>query len=62
MEFRELNLNENLQKGIAKADVLGVGVGVPGPVKSDGTVLQCVNLGWGVFNVSEKLGGAWTEY
>lgn len=25
------------------------------PVLDDGTVLQCVNLGWGKFNVSEKM-------
>lgn len=28
---------------------------MPGPVLDDGTVLQCVNLGWGKFNVSEKM-------
>lgn len=43
------------EKGISKDDIQGIGVGVPGPVKSDGTVLKCVNLGWGVFNVSEAL-------
>lgn len=40
---------------ISKKDVAGVGLGVPGPVKSDGTVLKCVNLGWGIFNVEEEL-------
>lgn len=43
-------------KNISKDEVLGVGVGVPGPVKSDGTVLGCVNLGWPVINVSKVLG------
>ena len=42
------------EKGISKDDVAGVGIGVPGPVKDDGTVLRCVNLGWGVFNVEEE--------
>ena len=42
-------------KKLAKEDVEGVGIGVPGPVKEDGTVLKCVNLGWGTFNVEEKL-------
>jgi len=37
-------------------DIIGVGVGIPGPVKRDGVVLRCVNLGWGVFNVEEELG------
>ena len=41
--------------GIAKEEVQGIGVGVPGPVTGDGTVLQCVNLGWGEFNVAEVL-------
>lgn len=42
-------------KNINKEDILGVGVGVPGPVKDDGTVLGCVNLGWQEFNVSKTL-------
>lgn len=44
-----------VDKGIDMADVVGAGMGVPGPVKSDGTVLMCVNLGWGVFNCAEAL-------
>ena len=44
------------EKSIAKDDVIGVGMGVPGPVKDDGTVIKCVNLGWGVFNAAEELG------
>lgn len=44
------------EKGIDKSDVKGVGMGVPGPVKEDGTVVKCVNLGWGVFNAAEELG------
>lgn len=35
--------------------VVGIGMGVPGPVTEDGTVLGCVNLGWGVFNVEQAL-------
>ena len=44
------------ERNISKDEVLGAGVGVPGPVKDDGTVLGCVNLGWSVFNVSKALG------
>ena len=44
-----------VEKSITKSDVQGVGMGVPGPVKDDGTVIKCVNLGWGVFNASEEL-------
>ena len=36
-------------------ELLGVGVGVPGPIAEDGTVLKCANLGWGVFSVKEKV-------
>lgn len=42
-------------KAIPKDNVAGIGMGVPGPVKADGTVLRCVNLGWGIFNVAEEL-------
>ena len=42
-------------KKINKDEVIGVGVGVPGPVKEDKIVLGCVNLGWPVFNVSAEL-------
>ena len=48
--------NKLAQEGISKDDVAGVGVGVPGPVKSNGVVNRCVNLGWGVVNVAEELG------
>ncbi|HIQ98208.1 MAG TPA: ROK family glucokinase [Candidatus Scybalocola faecavium] len=42
-------------KGLNMSDVIGAGMGVPGPVTSDGTVLRCVNLGWGVFNCAKAL-------
>ena len=45
------------EKNIDKSDVTGVGMGVPGPVKEDGTVMKCVNLGWGMFNAAEELSG-----
>lgn len=43
------------EKTIAKDDVLGVGIGVPGPVYSKGIVAGCANLGWGKMNVAEIL-------
>lgn len=45
------------EKAIKAEDVEGVGIGVPGPIDEKGNVLKCVNLGWGVFNVEEDLGG-----
>lgn len=43
------------RKGVEKADVLGIGIGVPGPVSDEGVVNRCVNLNWGVFNLHEAL-------
>lgn len=43
------------QKDIDKKEVVGVGIGVPGPVKEDGTVLVAVNLGWDKRNTNEQL-------
>ncbi|MCD8230328.1 MAG: ROK family glucokinase [Clostridiales bacterium] len=40
---------------ISSGQVEGIGMGVPGPVGSDGTVFQCVNLGWGTFNVEQEM-------
>ncbi len=36
-------------------EVIGIGIGVPGPVDGKGVVNKCVNLGWGVFNIHETL-------
>lgn len=43
------------EKGIDKASVEGIGMGIPGPVDSRGVVNRCVNLGWGVMPVEEEL-------
>ncbi|PXV91508.1 glucokinase [Lachnotalea glycerini] len=43
------------EKSIDKSKVAGAGIGVPGPVKADGTILKAANLGWGVFNVAKTL-------
>ena len=44
-----------VKEGISLDEIEGIGIGLPGPVLADGTVLQCVNLGWGTFNVEQKL-------
>lgn len=46
---------KNAEKGITKENVLGIGMGVPGPITEDGRVLKCVNLGWGIFSVAERV-------
>lgn len=43
------------EKGIAKEDVIGAGVGVPGPVDGNGIVHRAVNLGWGEMNLKKEL-------
>ncbi len=40
---------------INETAILGLGIGVPGPVSGKGVVNKCVNLGWGVFNIAEEL-------
>ena len=40
---------------IAGSAILGLGIGVPGPVDAKGVVNKCINLGWGVFNIAEEL-------
>lgn len=46
------------EKGIELADVAGIGVGAPGAVDDEGTVVNgAVNLGWGVFNIPKVLNG-----
>lgn len=47
-DVAETILEKLEEKAISKSDVLGIGVGVPGPVRADGTVLKCANLGWGI--------------
>ena len=43
------------ENNISKEQVIGIGIGVPGPVSDKGVVNRCVNLGWGVFNIHEEL-------
>lgn len=43
------------EKGLSKDKVLGIGVGLPGPVKDNGDVLELPNLGLGYFNIEEEM-------
>lgn len=45
------------ENSIAPETLLGIGIGVPGPVSGRGVVNRCVNLGWGVFNIQDELSG-----
>ena len=44
------------EKGIALKNIKGVGIDVPGPIIQDSIVNRCVNLGWGVYDVTKELG------
>lgn len=47
--------NKIKEYGLKKEAILGLGVGVPGPVNRDGEVNGCVNLGWQKRNVKAEL-------
>ncbi|MCD8369259.1 MAG: ROK family glucokinase [Clostridiales bacterium] len=44
-----------IEKQIRMSDVVGAGMGVPGPVMPDGYVEVCVNLGWRAMNPAREL-------
>ena len=44
-----------IKNNIAREQVIGIGIGVPGPVSDKGVVNRCINLGWGVFNIHDAL-------
>lgn len=44
-----------IEKGFDKEQILGVGVGIPGPVTDKGDVLELSNLGLGGFNIEEDM-------
>lgn len=35
------------ERGLAREDILGIGMAAPGPVTADGVLHGCVNIGWG---------------
>ncbi len=43
------------EKNWTAEDILGIGIGVPGPVMKDGSVARCVNLGWEDVQVAVSL-------
>lgn len=50
------SLNEKMaEQIIQKDDIEGIGIGLPGPVRSDGVVPMCVNLGWKNRNVAKEM-------
>lgn len=54
-DIAEAVLGKMKEYNLTTEDVLGMGVGVPGPVKEDGMVTICANLGWRNVNVKETM-------
>lgn len=48
-------LKKLAERGMPKEEIAGIGVGIPGPVRADGTVLKCANLGWGITPANRML-------
>ena len=46
------------KKKLSREQIIGMGIGVPGPVRPDGSVNGCVNLGWGQVQVEKQLAEA----
>lgn len=44
-----------VEKDIARDDVAGIGIGVPGPINAEGVVPHTANLGWGYKEVTKEL-------
>ena len=51
-------LDKLAKDGIAKEEVQGIGIDVPGPVSDMSYVSRCVNLGWADKNVAKELSEA----
>ena len=50
------SIKDYLQRNsIRKEHIIGIGIGVPGPVSEDGIVNKCVNLGWDVKDLHGEL-------
>lgn len=49
-------LKKMKEKGISEADLAGIGIGVPGAVDDEGTLIGgAVNIGWKPFNIPKEL-------
>lgn len=49
-------LEKMTEKGIQEKDLVGIGVGAPGPVDDEGTLVNgAVNIGWEPFNIPQAM-------
>lgn len=49
-------LQKKSEHKIEKEEIIGIGIGAPGPVDDAGVIFKAANLGWDVFNINETLG------
>ena len=48
-------LDKMKEREITREEIVGVGIGAPGPIDGEGTVYNAVNLGWGTFSIKNRL-------
>lgn len=56
-DIAEAVQNKMKEREMQASDIIGVGIGVPGPVNDEGVIFKAANLGWDVMNINEILGG-----
>ena len=50
------SVKEYMEKeNLTNDQIIGIGIGVPGPVSDAGIVNKCVNLGWGIIDLHSEL-------
>ncbi len=54
-DIAEAILEKCQSENMKAEDIIGAGIGVPGPVTQDGVVNVCVNIGWGVVPITKQL-------
>lgn len=48
-------LDKIKEREVSREEIIGVGIGAPGPIDGRGTVYNAVNLGWGTFSIKNEL-------
>ncbi len=48
-------LDKIKEREVSREEIIGVGIGAPGPIDGKGTVYNAVNLGWGTFSIKNEL-------
>lgn len=54
-DVAESILDKIKEREVSREEIIGVGIGAPGPIDGKGTVYNAVNLGWGTFSIKNEL-------